>query len=73
MLDPSGNRGIESNYLGLAPGFIGVYQINVKMPDELRAPVEIHVQRSRDCGFFFLQGCGRGVVLDFSAVASIVR
>jgi uncharacterized protein (TIGR03437 family) len=58
---------LEWNYVGLAPGTVGVYQFNVRMPQNL-APgtVSLHVERSRFCGFFFTPGCGRGQYLDMS-------
>jgi len=71
LRDPSGDRSLESNYLGLAPGLTGVYQINVRMPDTLPSQVSIYVQRDRNCGFFFTQGCGRGEQLDFSVNANL--
>lgn len=54
-------------FIGLAPGLVGVYQINIRLPSPLPpGPAQIFVQRDRFCGFFFLQGCGRGTVLNRS-------
>lgn len=63
---------LESNYIGLAPGRVGVYQINARMPKDL-APgtVSLYLQRSRFCGFFFTPGCGRGQMLDISTHANL--
>lgn len=72
LRDPSGNRLLAGNFIGLAPGSVGAYQINLQMPDTLPAsPVQLYVQRVRDCGFFFTPGCGRGVILDISATAKL--
>ena len=60
---------LETNFIGLAPDLVGVYQINLRMPDTIPSGnVRVIVQRSRDCGFFFLQGCGRGLILGFSSM-----
>jgi uncharacterized protein (TIGR03437 family) len=72
LIDPTGNRQLTTNFFGLAPGLTGVYQINVHMPDTLPANIlQIYMQRTRDCGFFFKQGCGRGLLLDISATAHV--
>ena len=74
LQDPAGDRDLATNFMGLAPALIGVYQINVQMPDGLpTGGVQIYVQRSRDCGFFFTQGCGRGLMLNISAIARLPR
>jgi len=65
------NIALESNFIGLAPGMVGVYQINVKMPEVRPSGLKLYVQRSRLCGFFFVHGCGRGIVLDTSVTASL--
>jgi uncharacterized protein (TIGR03437 family) len=70
--DASGDQQLTTNFLGLAPGLIGVYQVNVEMPAALPpGDMQIYIQRVRDCGFFFTQGCGRGVLLDLSATAMV--
>jgi uncharacterized protein (TIGR03437 family) len=63
---------LTSNFIGLAPGMVGVYQLNIKMPDTLQpGDAQFYVQRSRFCGFFFVQGCGRGLVVDISLPAKL--
>ena len=70
LRDPLGDRLLNSNFIGLAPALIGAYQINVQLPDSLPpGGVQIYVTRTRDCGFFFLQGCGRGIIHDVSTIA----
>lgn len=68
LRQPGGDIRLEMNFIGLAPGTVGVYQVNFRMPDRV-APGEasFYVQRHRICGFFLVQGCGRGVQLDVSA------
>ncbi len=62
----------ESNYIGLAPGIVGVYQINFRVPDTSASGVaSIYVRQNVDCGFFFLQGCGRSLVSRVSAGAKL--
>ena len=54
---------LQANFRGLAPGLLGVYQFNVKVPDDLaRDDIAIVARHRWDCGFFFTQGCGRGIV-----------
>ena len=68
----SGEVTLTSNFIGLAPGMVGVYQLNIKMPDELQpGDVQFNMQRSRFCGFFFVQSCGRGLILDISSPAKL--
>jgi uncharacterized protein (TIGR03437 family) len=58
---------LETNYIGLVPGTVGVYQINLRVPADY--PVvdpKLQVQKSRFCGFFFVPGCGRGLYLTIS-------
>ena len=72
LREPAGDRTLTTNFMGLAPGLIGVYQINVQMPDGLpTGGVQIYFQRSRDCGLFFTPGCGRGLMIDISATAKL--
>lgn len=59
---------LQSNYMGLVPGTIGVYQINLRMPDGFSSTgAELKVQKIRFCGFFFDPACGRGLYLTVSA------
>lgn len=68
----SGEVTLTSNFIGLAPGLVGVYQLNLKMPDDLQpGDVQFYMQRSRNCGFFFMLGCGRGLMLDISSTAKL--
>lgn len=72
MRNPAGDLPLESNFMGLAPGLIGAYQVNAKMPDALPSgAVQIYLQRSRFCGFFFVPGCGRGEMMDTSTIAKL--
>jgi hypothetical protein len=51
----------ELPYIGLVPGSIGVYQVNFRLPDHLPSGnIELHLERTQDCGFFFQLRCGRG-------------
>ncbi|MEO8657176.1 MAG: hypothetical protein ABI693_01830 [Bryobacteraceae bacterium] len=44
---------LEIGYLGLAPGKVGLYQLNFRMPDQLpSAPAWIHLQRIGYCNVF---------------------
>jgi uncharacterized protein (TIGR03437 family) len=72
LSQPSGFVSAESNFMGLTPGSVGLYQVNFKLPDHL-APGdhEFYFQRLRDCGFFFVQGCGRGVTMDSTPMAKL--
>lgn len=63
---------LETNFIGLVPGAIGVYQINLRVPVE--TPVgdsRLQIQKSRFCGFFFVPDCGRGLYLTFSQSARL--
>ena len=52
-------------YLGLAPGTVGVYQLNFRMPDQLpKGPAWIHLQRIASCGARPNPGCGVGIRTD---------
>jgi uncharacterized protein (TIGR03437 family) len=58
---------LESNFMGLAPGTVGVYQINVRIPDTATSGDGIvYMRKNVDCGFFFVPGCGRGLTATFS-------
>jgi len=53
----------DTQYIGLTPGSVGVYQVNFRVPDKtLSGVLEIAVERTRFCGFFFDRNCGRGFV-----------
>lgn len=70
----NGTARLESNFMGLTPGATGVYQVNFKMPESLPAgDLLISLERSRNCGFFFVQGCGRGIVREVSKSAKLAR
>lgn len=59
---------LTTNYMGLALGAPGVYQFNVKMPDEApKGEARVAIEGSRFCGFFLVAGCGRGLLLRNSA------
>ena len=63
---------LSYNFMGLAPGLVGVYQINFKMPDTASPPdAQLLISRARNCGFFFVPGCGRGFQTDFSTAAKL--
>jgi len=50
---------IASNYMGMTPGSI-VYQANMQVPaDQPPGDLVFLVADIWDCGFFFVQGCGR--------------
>lgn len=62
----------ESNFMGLAPGTIGIYQINFRVPDDYPVgEAQLEIERTRFCGFFYLQGCGRGIVTRTSLTAKL--
>ena len=63
LLSPLQSVYAETGYIGLTPGSVGVYQINFRLPENVPAGnVELQMETVRDCGFFFQQGCGRGLV-----------
>jgi len=58
---------LEVGFLGLAPGKVGVYQFNFRMPDPLPpGPAWIYMQRIADCGWRPNPGCGGGLRMDFT-------
>ena len=68
LRQPGGDIRLATNFIGLAPGAVGVYQANFRMPDAIASgDAPFYVQRFRDCGFFFRQDCGRGITLEISA------
>jgi uncharacterized protein (TIGR03437 family) len=68
LLGSTQSATLQSIYMGLVPGVIGVYQINLRMPDGFSsAGAELKVQKTRFCGFFFDPACGRGLYLTVSA------
>jgi uncharacterized protein (TIGR03437 family) len=59
-------------FIGLTPGTVGVYQINVRIPAGARGSgLALSLSRQRFCGFFFVPGCGRGWVTEHSRSALI--
>jgi uncharacterized protein (TIGR03437 family) len=65
-------QGIVSNYMGLVPGAVGLYQVNVRIPsDYADANPTLIMQKVRDCGFFFNPPCGRGVTITTSPGAAL--
>ncbi len=51
---------INSNYIGMLPGSL-IYQVNLQVPDsQPDGDLVFQLVDIYDCGFFFLQGCGRG-------------
>lgn len=58
---------LEVGFMGLAPGTVGVYQFNFRMPDPLpRGPAWIYMQRIADCGRIRNLGCGIGLQMDIT-------
>lgn len=56
---------LQIGYLGLAPGTVGIYQLNFRMPDQLpNGPAWIHLQRVANCGARPNPGCGLGIRMD---------
>ena len=65
-------QSLTTNYMGLAPGMVGLYQINVRMPDTFSGVTpNLMIQKVRDCGFFFDPLCGRGVTITTSLPATL--
>jgi uncharacterized protein (TIGR03437 family) len=59
---------LESNFMGLAPGTVGVYQINFRIPNTAAVgDGVVYMRETVFCGFFFVPGCGRGLMSTFSA------
>ena len=58
---------LEIGFVGLAPGNVGVYQLNFRMPDPLPpGPAWIYMQRIANCGDRFNSLCGPGLRMDFT-------
>jgi uncharacterized protein (TIGR03437 family) len=58
---------VESDFIGLAPDTVGVYQVNFRIP--LSPPMGdaiVTMRKNVDCGFFFTEGCGRGLTATLS-------
>lgn len=52
---------IQSNYIGMAPGSV-VGQVNLRVPpSQSTGDLVFQLIKVYDCGFFFVQGCGRGL------------
>ena len=65
-------NGAESNFIGLAPLTVGVYQINFQVPNGTAAgDAIVYMRKDIDCGFFFLAGCGRGFTMTLSLPAKL--
>lgn len=65
---------LEVGFLGLAPGKVGIYQLNVRMPDPLpRGPAWIYMQRIANCGERFNPGCGLGLRMDSTALEILYK
>jgi len=59
---------LDLEFAGLAPGTIGVYQFNVRMPDPLPPlPGRITFKRAANCGARFSPGCGTGLRIESSS------
>lgn len=72
LISDDGPRAVESNYIGLTPGALGLYQVNLRIPTAYRASgIRIALSRLRFCGFFFVPGCGRGFVTEYSSAATL--
>jgi uncharacterized protein (TIGR03437 family) len=57
----------ESNFIGLAPDTVGVYQVNFRIPPSPPlGDAVVTMRKNIDCGFFFTQGCGRGLTATLS-------
>jgi uncharacterized protein (TIGR03437 family) len=59
---------LEVGFLGLAPGTVGVYQFNVRMPDPLpRGPAWIYMQKIGNCGPATPWAICSGLFMDYTA------
>lgn len=61
-----------SNFMGLAPGTVGVYQINFQIPQD--APIGdtiVYMRKDVDCGIFFSPECGAGQTFTLSNGAKL--
>ena len=65
---PQGGSGaLQYNYIGLTPGAVGVWQVNLRVPDvQPDGDLRLVMLRTKFCGFFFVIGCGRGFVTEQS-------
>jgi len=62
-----GSGPLEHNYIGLTPGAVGLWQVNLRIPDfQSNGDLSLVMLRTRFCGFFFVPGCGRGFVTEQS-------
>ncbi len=63
---------LEHNYVGLTPGAVGVWQVNLRVPEsQPDGNIQLVMVRNKFCGFFFVQGCGRGFVSEASVSAAL--
>jgi uncharacterized protein (TIGR03437 family) len=61
---------IASNYMGMAPGSI-VYQVNLLVPpSQATGDMTFQLLKIYDCGFFFVQGCGRSLTTVAASMAA---
>lgn len=68
----SGTAALQYNYVGLTPGTVGVWQVNLRVPDpQPDGDLRLVMLRTRFCGFFFVIGCGRGNVTEQSASVAL--
>lgn len=59
-------------WAGLAPGFIGVYQVNVRIPSDFPAgQASLRAIRLKFCGFFWTPGCGRGWIEESGSAVTV--
>jgi uncharacterized protein (TIGR03437 family) len=62
----------DTNFIGLAPYTVGVYQLNFRIPDApLLGDNIVYVRKNIDCGFFFVSTCGRSFTATFSRGAKL--
>ena len=65
-------QAVDSNFMGLAPGTVGVYQINFRIPETAPAgDTVVYMRKNVFCGFFYVPGCGRDFTSTFSASVKI--
>jgi uncharacterized protein (TIGR03437 family) len=63
---------VQTTFVGLVPGSIGVYQVNFRVPENSPVgSIKLKIETLRFCGFFFQQGCGRGFVSTTSLGANL--
>jgi uncharacterized protein (TIGR03437 family) len=62
----------QSNYMGLMPGTVGVYQVNLQIPASYPGgDAALQIVESRFSGFFFSSSCPiRGITCETISVAA---